>query len=464
MYKALAYSLALLTADAASAEPMWMEFGTRIVHLSIKGTLKEPLPDHPDTVDFSDHGTGFIVSPDGLVLTAAHLIPNPELFDGDGFKIEGRLPVVDMDSMTAAPPVHTLTVVSGNNPRPPFDAGLLRINDSSGPWPYLRLCNSYDKNRGVRFPILGYQGGMYLLTSNEGSISAGEGASTNILIDTSINGGNSGGPIFNEKGQVFGIAVAIRTIDGQRMSNATQVVSMKKVISVLGDKANSLFGVSYDPDCNKPLLSKINSSQLINVPIQTLSRVKWDTNGIFATPVPTMEAYNVIDYALKAPDGFKWVGGSSARMGQNELQSNIQNGGEFLAIGNKQEVGGNSGQIIVKVDGQLEPIQPKILRESVTDIRTFPYSQTQEKHDIGVTQKSYVDKIKAPDGFLFKEIVNIDYQSINHSPTKGAVVKIINNGEELELSYSLESGPFYDQWRGWIDALITAKIISKPKN
>jgi len=445
---------------------MWMAFGSRIIHLTISGTLKKPLPDRPDTIDYVDHGTGFIVSPDGLVLTAAHLIPNPELFDEYGYKIEGRIPVVDMDSMTAAPPVHTLMVISGNNPRPAFDAGLLRISDASGPWPFLRLCNSYKRGRGITFPILGYAGGDYLLTSNEGAVAAGEGTYTNILLDTSINGGNSGGPVFNENDQVFGMAVAIRTIDGHRMSNSAEVVPMGKAIAALGEKANPLKGVSYDPDCNKELDTKLNTVKSIEVPIK--SEIKFKKTcpalfSIFCTEAPQAIPYNVIGYVVEAPEGYKWVGHTSATSDQAVVNATIISEGTQVKIKNSQNFSRLSETALIHIDGELEAVLPKKMSGEVSDIRTIPFSKTLEIHTSGVTEKSYVDKIFAPEGFIFTEIVKIDYQSINNSPTNGAEINITNNGEALELKYSLRSGPSSSRWTGWIDAFITAKIVTKPK-
>ena len=457
MRKSALYILVLFTINGHSADdpPRYKQYGTRILHIKVTGTLKNPLPEAPYTYDYIERGTGFLVSPDGLVLTAAHIIPDPSLFDEDGFQIEARMPVLDIDRMNAEPPLYYLEVVSGNSPKPPYDAGLLRVKKTKKLWPYLRLCNKYKEGDGIRFAILGYQGGDFLLTTNMGSVSAGAGSHDNIQLDTSINPGNSGGPIFNERGQVFGIAVGIKTINGERMSNASLVVPMDKAIKALGNHAKDIIGVSYDPDCDKMLAQQ----HIIKRKIETQE----DNTIVFnTTPLHHPRKAHAI---INAPAGYKWDSSSPISSGGNILSKD-----DFYTKISEDGVGLRVTSInptlepFIPIEGVVIPVVNLEKSAYVTDVRTFPFSKTLDTHGFNVKRSDYLDEISAPEGFVFSEVIKVDYQSIKNSPSNGVVVKMVGDGKALQIIYSLESGPFYDRWNGWIDAYITAKIQSKAKD
>jgi serine protease Do len=82
-------------------------------------------------------------------------------------------------------------------------------------------------------------------------------------------------------------------------------------------------------------------------------------------------------------------------------------------------------------------------------------------HGQKVTRRDFNEKIPAPEGFFFKQVVKIDYQSLSHSPSKGVKVSVSRDGSALELKYTLESGPATAPWSGWVDAFITAYMVPK---
>jgi serine protease Do len=451
MFRA-AVSAVLATVMGAAYADAYMDSGPQVIHIHVYGTLKKPLPSTA-TLDFHERGTGFFVSPNGLILTAGHIIPDASLFDEEGFQIVGMLPVRDVDRLNAEAPQYTLEVVSATTL--PFDVGLLRMKGAKFPTPFLRLCNGYRKGDGTRFPILGYQGGDILLTTNWGGVSAGAGAMTNIQIDTDINGGNSGGPIFNESGLVFGIAIGEKEVGGKRMDNASLVVPMDKIISTLGEKARPLVGTSYDPDCQKVPNRQVATALDIGVKVK---QVELTYGGILGGG--TSLVVNSIDDMVKAPSGYKWVRIDAAHANGKKMKTGIINeGSEVWVTGETDLTSDDTANLTLKAI--LEPLPVKPTSKTVVEIRTFPYSKTLDTHGGGVTRKEFIDKIPAPDGFIFAEVVRIDYQSLNKSPSNGAKIQISTTGDTLELTYTLESGPIYDRWRGWIDAYITAKLVAK---
>lgn len=445
----------VVTAMGAACADAYKESGPQVIHIHVYGTLKEPLP-NTATLDFHERATGFLVSPNGLILTAGHIIPAASLFDEEGYHIVGMLPVRDVDRLNAVAPQYMLEVVSATTL--PFDVGLLRMKEAKFPMPYLRLCNGYRKGDSTRFPILGYQGGDILLTTNWGGVSAGAGAMTNIQIDADINSGNSGGPIFNERGLVFGIAIGEKEVDGKRMDNASLVVPMDKIMSTLGDKADPLVGTSYDPDCQKVPNGQVAAALSANVKVAT--QVTWDNSGMLGGPSPTVTTS--IDDSVKAPSGYRWVRVDGAHADGSEVKVGIVSGGREVRVTGATDLpSGSTANLTLKAI--LEPLPAKPFSKATVEIRTFPYSKTLDTHGVGVTRKEFNDIIPAPVGFIFAEVVKIDYQSLNKSPSEGAKVQVSKTGDALELTYTLESGPIYDQWRGWIDAYITAKLVAKVK-
>ncbi|MFY0571511.1 Do family serine endopeptidase [Archangium lansingense] len=140
-------------------------------------------------------GSGFIIDPNGLVLTNNHVVENAidiriRLTDGREFdaKVLGRDPLTDL--------------------------ALLKLQGNVKDLPVARLGNSDDIRVGDGVVAIGNPFG---LTS---SVSAGilsarardiqAGPYDNFLqTDAAINPGNSGGPLFNMRGEVIGINTAI---------------------------------------------------------------------------------------------------------------------------------------------------------------------------------------------------------------------------------------------------------------
>ncbi|WP_397453230.1 serine protease [Pseudomonas sp. NA-150] len=440
----------------AYADP-YLESWSSIILLNVHGTLKKPLPGS-DTIDYKEQGTGFIVSPNGLVLTAGHNIPNADIFDEDGFQIEGYFPAKDADALSAVDPPVRLTAIKAK--QLPYDVALLQITDLTSVKPFLRLCDGYKKEGRPEFLVLGYPGGDRRLTVIGGPLSSGAGVASNLIVQIPINPGNSGAPLFNEMGMVFGIAIGERTVAGERMQLSGVAVPIAKAISTLGDEAKPLIGISYDPDCQKTLTPRITSAITEQVFIQRDAPDTSKFGGIFGggfnTPRPGRGST-----ISKVPNGYKVVGTGQIKFDNAAINGNasVSNDGRLLTIGGA-DIGVASYTVNSTVPVFLEQIGD-IEKAPEAQNRTFPLSRTLDDHGLTVTTKEFSDKIPAPDGFLFKKIVKVDYESLNNSPSKGIEVHVLEDGSALAINYTLQSGPIYDRWRGWIDALITTIVISK---
>jgi serine protease Do len=147
-------------------------------------------------------GSGFIISPDGYIVTNNHVIENAEKITitlNDNKKLEAKL--IGADSRT--------------------DLALLKI-ESKAPFPFVKFANSDESRVGDFVIAIGNPFGLGI-TVTSGIISAqARDINTNsgniidnfIQTDAAINQGNSGGPIFNLKGEVIGINFAILTPTG----------------------------------------------------------------------------------------------------------------------------------------------------------------------------------------------------------------------------------------------------------
>ncbi len=144
-------------------------------------------------------GTGFIVDPSGLIVTNRHVI-------------EGAFSIsVDLSDGTHLP---AKLVGMGTN----FDIAVLKI-DAGRPLQPVKTGDS-DKLR-VGDPIIAIGNPLgFTRTVTKGIVSAfnrdiGMSAYDDLIqSDASVNHGNSGGPLFNEAGEVIGINQAIHTQDG----------------------------------------------------------------------------------------------------------------------------------------------------------------------------------------------------------------------------------------------------------
>jgi serine protease Do len=155
---------------------------------------------------FIGGGSGVVVSPDGLMLTNAHVIGKEKQLDvrlGNGRHFKAKLLGKDV----------------------PGDLAVLQLENNSGEKiPHLELGNADQLRLGDRVLAIGNPIGKGFMdlepTFTTGVISGVEllhgGYPDAVVTDAPVNPGNSGGPLVNLRGQLVGIVGQLRTRWGLR--------------------------------------------------------------------------------------------------------------------------------------------------------------------------------------------------------------------------------------------------------
>ncbi|MCB1369222.1 MAG: trypsin-like peptidase domain-containing protein [Rhodobacteraceae bacterium] len=179
------------------------------------------MPQSPDMPDRQGVGSGFIISPDGLIVTNNHVIDGAttvivKFADGS----EHQATVVGADPLTD---IALLDIEGTNLPTVAFGSSdAMRVGDE-----VIAVGNPFGLGGTVTTGIV---------SAKDRDIHSGPFDSF-IQTDAAINRGNSGGPLFNDKGQVIGVNTAIYSPNGASAGIGFAVPSdlVSKVVADLQD-------------------------------------------------------------------------------------------------------------------------------------------------------------------------------------------------------------------------------------
>ena len=161
-------------------------------------------------------GTGFFVSPDGLVVTNFHVVQGASSIAA----INNNGAVFLFKKTVAQPPGVDLAILK------------FQANDV----PFLKLGRSIDKVEGERVIVIGNPTGLTGSVS-DGIISAFRENRSLIQITAPISQGSSGSPVMDEKGEVIGVA----TFENTRGQNGNFAIAVEKVSAALLQPSNEQF-------------------------------------------------------------------------------------------------------------------------------------------------------------------------------------------------------------------------------
>lgn len=186
----------------------------------------------PGQVSQAGLGSGVLVTDRGYVITAAHVVQTADLVEvefANGFR--------------------TTAAVRASNPAK--DLALLKLDEVPADIEPLRLANSDDVNIGQEVFVIGAPYG-YSHTLSVGHISgrhtageAGPGGpqAETFQTDAVINQGNSGGPMFNGRGEVIGIVSYILSQSGG-FEGLGFVITSNEVLTTLFEQPMAWSGMS----------------------------------------------------------------------------------------------------------------------------------------------------------------------------------------------------------------------------
>lgn len=161
------------------------------VQNSIRTVVDRNLPAVISISDGAGFGSGVIVSPEGLILTAGHVVNTGasqfEIFFPGGQTATARLLGYNLN----------------------VDAAMLKL-EGAGPWPFAELGQQTSLRRGDWVVCLGHSGGYEL--GRKPPVRTGrvlDFREEMIVTDAVLIGGDSGGPLFDIDGKLIGIHSSI---------------------------------------------------------------------------------------------------------------------------------------------------------------------------------------------------------------------------------------------------------------
>ncbi len=187
-------------------------------------------------------GSGFLISPDGLIVTNKHVVQQDQVDYTVFLNDESR---------------HDAEVVARD---PLNDLAIIKIQ--GGGLPYLELGSSADLKVGQAVIAIGNALGEFRNTVSVGvisglsrSVTAGDGLGQAerlegvIQTDAAINPGNSGGPLLDLQGKVVGVNVAM-ALGSENIGFSLPVDTVKNVVESVkktGEIVRPYLGIRYMP-------------------------------------------------------------------------------------------------------------------------------------------------------------------------------------------------------------------------
>ncbi|MBY3329007.1 trypsin-like serine protease [Rhizobium laguerreae] len=194
----------------------------------------------------TSRGSGFVVTPEGHVITNAHVVSPPLA----GVAVQSASVKLRVGSILN--PVEDAEVIVRD---PSVDLALLKLKahaEEGKEWPSVTVGSSTNLPVGAPLMALGFAGGDVALVPG-GTKTASNTVVDNQLMpwwqtDLALNHGNSGGPIFGELGTVVGIAVA-KSENSQLVTHIIPILRAQHLFDAAGVTTQRSGRCAQYPEC-----------------------------------------------------------------------------------------------------------------------------------------------------------------------------------------------------------------------
>lgn len=303
------------------------------------------------TVKNAAAGSGFVITEDGYILTNYHVINGAS-----------AITVAFSDGTT-----YPATVIGGEEDN---DIAVIKI-EAEGLTPVV-LGSSSDMLVGEQVTTIGNPLGELTFSQTTGIISAldrsitmTDGSKMNVLqTDCAINSGNSGGPLFNNHGEVIGIVCAKYSSSAYSSSASVEGLGFAIPMDDVADMVSDLVSAGYVT--GKPLLG---------------IRVDDVDEAVHAYGVPDGAAVVIVTPGLAADKAGLQAGDIVTKINETEVTSSA----EFIEAKDAYEVGDTvtltvfrAGELIT-LDVTLEESTPEKEAQQEQALREYEKQRQQEQ-------------------------------------------------------------------------------------
>lgn len=421
----------------AGDEAVFAQYEPTTVCLEITGQL------YNGTEEVAGRGSAFFLNDQRSVLTDNHVLPDLALYKE--VRIAGRVRVDDTKpDLTVA-----LKLVGQDDKR---DLALLEA-DAPIPSRYVIYGDSRKVKPGAHLLVLGCPLG-FGPTMTAGILgNVKDEPQGRWLADTPINPGNSGGPVFTSDGALVGVAWGgiRKTAEGVPVYGLNIITPIHQAVEgMIQDKKVQMYAA---PSVSTSTPG-VNTASLSNFTLAPAAATATPTAVAAAAPSPS----NSPSRAPSATAPPLWRSPSSAPISIGIVAvpmftlPSLTPTPPSLSVAPSPPTSppaSSASSTAFSVNATTAPAR--------TISRAFEIRQMKDDHPSTIpATKNYMLRFASDPGFKF---ASFEFGELSRNHGSPPVIEISPDAKEIHVSFSLTSGPLFDEYRGWLDGTLVTRQI-----